>query len=416
MNSGPRAGGAAAGGDFGGRCRRLFAADGRGRGGHARGAEGDPPRAGRSKDRGAPRPHRQDHRRRAPRRIRQRCRCGALCGRVAARDGRAQCRHRRQSGGSSSASVSILATSSSRTATSTAMGSIRGAARGAGRAGRLRVSLVVRDRSATSRLRFRGSRRATGQEHRSPDTGYRIPLAGDGSRQRRRCHCPTSRRWRCCRFRTCRATPSRNISPTASSRRSRPRSPAFLAVRDRPQFELHLQGQGGRCEAGGARVGRALRARRLGAESRQPGAHHRPADRRGDGRASLGRPLRRRLDDIFELQDQVATRVVGVIEPGCASPKPSAPPASRPRALTPTTSTCARWRRHTKEPRRHAESIPLGRRAPELEPAFAPAMGRSPVRGRFSCTSVLFRSRVKRSRRGSIWRGRRSPPPGMIRK
>ncbi len=67
-----------------------------------------------------------------------------------------------------------------------------------------------------------------------------------------------------------------------------------LAVRDRPQFELHLQGQGGRREAGGARAGRALRARRLGQEGRQPGAHHRPADRLGDRRASLGRPFRRR--------------------------------------------------------------------------------------------------------------------------
>ena len=44
----------------------------------------------------------------------------------------------------------------------------------------------------------------------------------------------------------------------------------------------------------GARIGRALRARRLGAQGRQPGAHHRPADRRRDRRASLGRPLRRR--------------------------------------------------------------------------------------------------------------------------
>ena len=53
-----------------------------------------------------------------------------------------------------------------------------------------------------------------------------------------------------------------------------------LAVRDRPQFDLHLQGPSRRCEAGRARTWRALCARRLGAQRRQPGAHHRAADRR----------------------------------------------------------------------------------------------------------------------------------------
>ena len=66
-----------------------------------------------------------------------------------------------------------------------------------------------------------------------------------------------------------------------------------LAVRHRPQFELHLQGPGRRREAGRARARRALCARRLGAQGRQPGADHRAADRRGDRRASVGRPLRR---------------------------------------------------------------------------------------------------------------------------
>ena len=52
-------------------------------------------------------------------------------------------------------------------------------------------------------------------------------------------------------------------------------SPHPLAVRHRPQFDLHLQGPGRRREAGRARTRRALRARRLGAQRRQPGAHHR---------------------------------------------------------------------------------------------------------------------------------------------
>ena len=42
-----------------------------------------------------------------------------------------------------------------------------------------------------------------------------------------------------------------------------------LAVRDRAQFELHLQGPGGRREAGRPRAGRALRARRQRAQGRR---------------------------------------------------------------------------------------------------------------------------------------------------
>src|SRR6266568_4189214 len=84
------------------------------------------------------------------------------------------------------------------------------------------------------------------------------------------------------------------------ARRSRDRA-AAVAVRDRAQFELHLQGQGGRRKAGGARVGRALCARRKRAEGRQPGADYGPADRYGDRLPYLGRP--------------VASSVVGAIEP-----------------------------------------------------------------------------------------------------
>ena len=64
--------------------------------------------------------------------------------------------------------------------------------------------------------------------------------------------------------------------------------------RDRPQFEFYVQGQAGRCEAGGAAAGRALRARRQRAQIRQPGAHHRAIDRHDDWCAHLGRPLRQR--------------------------------------------------------------------------------------------------------------------------
>ena len=57
-------------------------------------------------------------------------------------------------------------------------------------------------------------------------------------------------------------------------------SPHPLALRHRPQFELHLQGPSRRCEAGRARARRPLCARRLGAQGRRPRAHHRAADRR----------------------------------------------------------------------------------------------------------------------------------------
>jgi adenylate cyclase len=67
-----------------------------------------------------------------------------------------------------------------------------------------------------------------------------------------------------------------------------------LAVRHRPQFELYVQGPRRRRKAGGARTRRTLRPRRQRAQSRQSGAHHRPADRYGDRRPYLGRSLRRR--------------------------------------------------------------------------------------------------------------------------
>ena len=78
----------------------------------------------------------------------------------------------------------------------------------------------------------------------------------------------------------------------------------------------------------------------------EPRAHHRPADRRRDRRASLGRPLRRRArrrlrpagpgDRERRRRDRAA---------GWSRPRSSAPSASRPRASTPTTTTCAAWRR-----------------------------------------------------------------------
>ena len=64
-----------------------------------------------------------------------------------------------------------------------------------------------------------------------------------------------------------------------------------LAVRDRAQFELHLQGPRHRREAGRSRARRALRARRRRAQGSEPGAHHGAAYRCVYRGASLGGPL-----------------------------------------------------------------------------------------------------------------------------
>ena len=50
--------------------------------------------------------------------------------------------------------------------------------------------------------------------------------------------------------------------------------PYPLAVRDRAEQHLHLQGPSGRRQAGRPRAGCALCPRRLGTQSRGPGAHH----------------------------------------------------------------------------------------------------------------------------------------------
>ena len=50
-----------------------------------------------------------------------------------------------------------------------------------------------------------------------------------------------------------------------------------LVLRNRPQFELHLQGPDPRHQAGRPRIGRALRARRQRAQGRQPRPRRRPS-------------------------------------------------------------------------------------------------------------------------------------------
>ena len=83
------------------------------------------------------------------------------------------------------------------------------------------------------------------------------------------------------------------------------------------------------------------------------------------------------LDDIFELQDQVASRVVGVIEPRLRlteTDRASRKPTENLDAYDLYLRALAQTYKRTEES--VAESIRLARRALELDPAFAPAMGR----------------------------------------
>ena len=149
-----------------------------------------------------------------------------------------------------------------------------------------------------------------------------------------------------------------------------------LAVRDRAQFQLHVQGQGGRREGGGARVGRALRARRLGQKGRQPGAHHRPVDRTATTRISGAtastapsttssncrtRSQRRRRRDRTRLR-------LAEIERASRKPTESLD------AYDLDLRAMAQINKRTSEG--HAEAVRLAHQALELDPAYAPAMAR----------------------------------------
>jgi adenylate cyclase len=83
------------------------------------------------------------------------------------------------------------------------------------------------------------------------------------------------------------------------------------------------------------------------------------------------------LDDIFELQDEVASRVVGVIEPRLRlteTDRASRKPTENLDAYDLYLRAQAQAYKRTEES--SAEAIRLARRALELDPAFAPAMAR----------------------------------------
>ena len=309
-------------------------------------AEGDRARADRPEDRRASRAHRQDHRRRPPGRIRQRRRCGALRGRGAARrwpsatpsPGREAHRvpHRHQS----RRHHHRRRTTSSATASTSPRGSKPWPSR-AGSASSRAVRDQVRDRldiafedlgeqrSRTSPGRC-ASIAVTARAGRSPACGRERRSPGEACR---RCALPDKPSIAVLPFQNMSGDPEQEyfadgmVEEIITALVAHP-----LALRHRPQFELHLQGPSRRCEAGRPRTRRALCARRLGAQGRQPGAHHCAADRAADRRASLGRPLRRLARRCVRAQDKVASSVAGVIEPAlqAAETARSAAPPDRP--------------------------------------------------------------------------------------
>ena len=321
-------------------CRRLQPAHGCGRGRHARAAEGASARTDRPQDRRTSRAHRQDHRRRHAGRVRQRRRRGALCGRGAGgmAERNAVCR---RTAASNFASAFNRAISSSRTATSSATASTSplglkawpspaasASRRGCRRMPRASSTLAFDDMGEQQLKNI--ARPVRVYRVRKPARRLREPL------ERPALPLPDKPSIAVLPFAEYERRPGAGIFRRRHGRGDHHRALAHpLAVRDRPQFELHLQGPSRRREAGRPRTRRALRARRHGAQGRQPGAHHRPADRYGDRRAYLGRPLRRR-----------ARRHLRAAGPGrhqrrrrdraqaAANPRSSGPPASRPKAST----------------------------------------------------------------------------------
>jgi tetratricopeptide (TPR) repeat protein len=145
-------------------------------------------------------------------------------------------------------------------------------------------------------------------------------------------------------------------------------------LRHRPQLRLHLQGQAGRREASSAGTGRALRARRQRAQSRQPGAHRRAIDRHNNWRSHLGRPLRRRARRHFRVARSGRASVAGAIEPKLRQSeieRASRKPTANLTAYDLYLRALAQSYRFTEES--FAEAVVLARRALAIDPSYAPA-------------------------------------------
>ena len=158
-------------------------------------------------------------------------------------------------------------------------------------------------------------------------------------RMRRRFRRPTSRRSPCSPSTTCRATRRSNSSPTASSRRSRRRCRGSATSRSsRGTPPMPTRAGRSTCARCRAPARRPLRARREPAQGRRPRPHHRPADRRHDRRASLGRPLRRRRREPLRFRGpdrRAGRRRAAPVDP--RRPRSRSPAASGRKISPPTT-------------------------------------------------------------------------------
>ena len=159
-----------------------------------------------------------------------------------------------------------------------------------------------------------------------------------------------------------------------------------MALRDRPQFELHLQGPQRRCEAGRPRARCSLRARRLGAQGGQPRAHYHTACRGRDRRARLAERYDRPLDDVFALQDEIALSAVGAIEPSLRDAEIERVKRKRPENLD-AYDLVLRALPHTYAamPDEARIAVPLLERALALEPDYGLAHGYLSL-----CYEILF--------------------------
>ena len=196
-----------------------------------------------------------------------------------------------------------------------------------------------------------------------------------------------------------------------------------LAVRDRAQFQLHLQGQRRRREAGRARARRALRARRQRAQGGVTGCGSPASYRCDDRRASLGRPLRRRARRHLRPAGPGDASVVGAIAPKLGRPRSSGRSASRPRASTPTTLS-ARHRLHASRRREDTErGVAAFRPRDRARSRLRRAAMAPPPSATCCASSTAGRRPGRRSRRpialalagGGTWQGRcggARPSPG----
>src|SRR5215472_9476772 len=194
----------------------------------------------------------------------------------------------------------------------------------------------------------------------------------------RRWRCPTSRRSRCCRSRTCRATRSRNISPTAWSRRSSPRSAASAgcsssrAIRVSPTKAIDVK-----------RVGRELGVRYvLEGSVRKAGRRVRITGQLIDANTGAHLWADRfdgSLEDVFDLQDKVASSVAGVIEPALQAAE-TARSARRPTAdLTAYDLYLRAYTMAISSGAQFPEALRLLEQAIERDPRYGPALAYAAV-------------------------------------